>query len=285
LAGVAEMLLVLGGLASLAVRWAAKDRVPAADVRFVGGLVVGVCVVRALLVNHPDFYYPDFMIHTRVAKRLAREGLDALLAPAAFCAAFQAARHSVVGMPYSIAFHVPWALVDWPYDRTLQTMKLTGALISVIPVALGYVLARCLGLPARTAAVLMALAPTYPHWLFRATLPALTGHCLDLVLLVWLARNLSRPWSRRKLLVGAGLVAAAQLAYSFSVLVSGFLAALLAALEGAEREKRYPGARPSGLSRVIRPVLSGLLAGHPRARARGRGSRVRPGDGLRGAPR
>jgi hypothetical protein len=234
LTGLPEALLLFGLPAGLALRWASRDATPSSDARFVGGLVLAAFLARAALVNHPDFYYPDFMIHTRVAKLLAREGGSALLAPAAFCASFQQARSSVVGMPYSLAFHVPFALLDWPYDRTLSALKLWGALLSVLPIALGFALARRLALPARTAAVLLALVPTYPHWLFHATLPALLGHGMDLVLLGWLARMQPGIASPRSILAGAALLAAAQLAYSFSILVSGLLVAFLAALTLAE---------------------------------------------------
>jgi hypothetical protein len=238
LTGLPEALLLFGGVAALAVRHVAKqDGLEEGDGRFVGCLVLATLLVRALLVNHPDFYYPDFMIHTRVAKLLARDGLGALLAPAAFCASFQEARNSVVGMPYSIVFHVPFALLDWPYDRTLSTLKLAGVFLSVLPIVLGFAIARRLALPARTVAVLLALAPTYPHWLFRATLPALLGHSMDLVLLLWLAKHLSEGPAWRPVLKGAGVLAATQLAYSFSILVSGLVTVFLAVVALAGREE------------------------------------------------
>jgi hypothetical protein len=282
LTGLPETLLLFGGAAGLAVRWAIRKGVPAGDVRFVGGLVLATLLVRALLVNYPDFYYPDFMIHTRIAKLLARDGLGALLAPAAFCASFQEARNSVVGMPYSIAFHVPFALLDWPYDGTLSALKLTGAVLSVLPLALGFALARRLDLPARTAAVLLALAPTYPHWLFRATLPALLGHSMDLVLLLWLARNVSGDTSEcsaagrakdgskhsdvsetsspRTLLTGAALLASVQLAYSFSIVVSGLLVVFLVtlALVGRKEGRVRPAVAILGLG-LLGSALSLVL--------------------------
>jgi hypothetical protein len=191
---------------------------------------------RAAAANHPDFYYPDLMIHTRIAGLVARTGFASLLDPAALLASFQEARNSLSGMPYSIVFHLPLATLGLPYDATMNAVRVVGAVLSALPVVLGFFVARSLGLSGFGVALLL-FAPTYPHWLSRAMLPALLGHAFDLLLLLWLAvyaGDLSGP---RRLLQGALLVAASQTAYSFGIPVTALLL-LSVALVSIARERR-----------------------------------------------
>jgi hypothetical protein len=76
-------------------------------------------------------------------------------------------------------------------------------------------------------AALLVLIPTYTSRLSFAFLPALFGHAFDLALLCWLASHLDSIRAPRTWIVGAGWIAACQLAY-----VSGVMntAALVLAL-------------------------------------------------------
>src|SRR5262249_21671741 len=93
-------------------------------------------------------------------------------------------------MPYSPAFHVPFALPGPEADRLLPPLKLAGAALSVVPLALAWALARRLGIPP-LGAVLLAFVPTAFGELTIGALPALFGHVLDVALLLWLV---SRQW-------------------------------------------------------------------------------------------
>jgi hypothetical protein len=111
----------------------------------------------------------------------------------------------------------------------MNALRVVGAVLSALPVVLGFVLARALGLSGFGVA-LLAFAPTYPHWLSRAMLPALLGHAFDLTLLIWLAAHAAELSLARYFLQGALLVAASQTAYSFGIPVTALLMLSLALL-------------------------------------------------------
>ncbi|HEY6548225.1 MAG TPA: hypothetical protein VI589_09975, partial [Vicinamibacteria bacterium] len=243
LRGVPEALLLLLPLAWLC-------RVALGRPTLWPALLLLVALPRAVLVNHPDYYYPDLMIHARIAKLMAREGLMSLAHPDLFLGRFQEARNSVAGFPYSIVFHVPLALWNPAYDTALCALRVGGAFLSALPVLLGALLLRRLGLSAY-GVFLLAVAPTYPHWLFHATLPALFGHVFDLLLLAWLVSHVEELDRTRTFLIGALLVGAAQLAYAYGLPVTALLVAFLA-LFLALRDGR-------GRALAVRVLLMGAL--------------------------
>jgi len=132
-------------------------------------------------------------------------------------------------MPYSLAFHVPFAVSGLEDDRLLTTLKLAGAALSIIPLALAWALARQLGLPP-LGAVLLAFVPTAFGELTIGALPALLGHVLDLSLLLWLASQIRRLDAPTVWAASALLIAATQLSYVYSIVTSLVLLAALAAL-------------------------------------------------------
>src|SRR5262245_19672645 len=132
-------------------------------------------------------------------------------------------------MPYSLAFHVPFAVLGLEGDRLLTTLKLAGVALSVVPLALAWALAGRLGLPP-LGAVLLAFVPTAFGELTIGALPALFGHVLDVGLLLWLASQLPRLSAPTVATMSALLVAAAQLSYVYSIVTSLVLLAVLAAL-------------------------------------------------------
>ncbi len=220
--GIPEVLLIATCIVVLIRRVRAPAELAARDLQWTALLFACAYVPRALLVNQPDFYYPDLMIHTRLARLLARAGPAGFFNAAPLAAAFQEARNSVSGFPYSLAFHVPFALLGLSYDATMGALRVGGAVLASLPVVFGFPLARRLGL-SPWGAPLLAFAATYPHWLSRAMLPALLGHIADLLLLAFLAThlvNLARP---RPFLLGALLVAVSQAAYSFGIPVTALL--------------------------------------------------------------
>jgi hypothetical protein len=240
--GVPEALFLLLPIVFLLRRALVREgRVALPHFRLALVLFLAVALPRALLVNHPDYYYPDLMIHARLAKLMHRAGPESILRPDLFLGRFQEARHSFSGMPYSLAFHLPLAVLDPAYDHTMTALKVGGAFLSTLPVPLGVLLIRRTGL-SLFGAGLLAVAPSYPHWLFQATLPALLGHAVDLGLLLWLIGHLEGLDRPRTFLMGALLVAAAQLAYAFGLPVTGLLVLFLALFTAWPGGRALPGA-------------------------------------------
>jgi hypothetical protein len=235
LTGLPEALSLFGlagvGLGLWLVR---RGRLAAEDLRVLALLGVAAFTLRAALVNHPDFYYPDLMTHARLVGVVRDAGLDFFRAPAGYIgregAWTKPAYGASAGLPYAVGFHMLFALLPVGYDGLITVMKLTAAAISVVPLLLTWGIARRLG-TSTLAAVLMLLIPTYTSRLSFALLPALLGHAFDLLLVFWLAGHLERLAAPRVWLTGAMLVAAAQLAYVSSVTnVSLFVASLAVAV-------------------------------------------------------
>jgi len=252
LTGVPESLAVFG-LVGLAL---GRDRLPAADLRALTALGLVAFVLRAVAVNHPDFYYPDLMTHARLVDAVRGAGLDFFRAPAQYVNAQGAwtkpAYGGSSGLPYAVGFHllfVPW---DLSYDALLTAEKLAGVVLSTIPIFCLWVVAQRLG-ASTLGAALMVLIPTYTSRLSFALLPALTGHAWDMVFIAWLAYYAQELGQPRVFAVGAALLAACQLAYVSSITnLSLFLGALalLAAWEAA-------GARVATAGRLLALGLAG----------------------------
>ena len=236
--------LCLFGLAGVAIgrMLVARGRATAADVRALTALALATFLLRALAVNHPDFYYPDLRTHARLVQVVRAAGLDFFRTPAAYIWEHGVWRTEAYGrtyaFPYTPAFHLPFTLIAFGYDELISAMKLTAAALTVVPQVLLWALARRLGASVLGAA-LMALIPTYVSRLSFAFLPALLGHAVDIALVVWLAGNLDRIRDPRVWMRGALFVAAGQLAYVSGVVNVSLFVAVLAGCEAAvHREAR-----------------------------------------------
>ena len=234
--------LCLFGLAGVCVgRWlVARGRATATDVRALAALALATFLLRALAVNHPDFYYPDLRTHARLVQVVRAAGLDFFRAPAAYIWEHGVWRTEAYGktyaFPYTPAFHLPFALIAFGYDGLISAMKLTAAALTTVPLVLVWVLARRLGASV-VGAVLMAVVPTYVSRLSFAFLPALFGHAVDMALVVWLAAHLDRIREVGVWVRGALLMAACQLAYVSGVVNVSLFVAVLAACEAAARRQ------------------------------------------------
>jgi hypothetical protein len=257
LTGLPESLALL---AVLGVAWSAwrRGRGPrdTPDIRWVTVVLVTTFLARAGALNHPDFYHPDFTIHARLVGVVRNAGIDFLRDPAHYLwgtsademAASAPAAGSppraqrtvsglwlirtgrgLQGMPYSVAFHALFAASGLADDDLLTALKLAGAALSVVPIALVWVLATRTGIPPIGGA-LLALVPTYAGELTLGALPALFGHAMDVGLLLWVVIHLGRIPVLRVWAVGTLLVAACQLAYAYSVPTTLVFLASLAAL-------------------------------------------------------
>lgn len=227
--------LAVFGLVGVAVgRWLVRrGSCSQQALRMVGALCIGAFLVRALLVNHPDFYYPDLRTHARLVWVLQDAGLRFFATPARYIWEHGVWRTGAYGktyaFPYSPAFHIPFALLRLSDDSLLVALKLGAAAVSTVPIILVWAMARRLGV-SPLGAGLMVLVPTYTSRLSFAFLPSLFGHAVDLAFLLWLVTKADDLGKRRVLLLGAAWVAACQLAYVSGVVNLSLLVGVLALL-------------------------------------------------------
>jgi hypothetical protein len=240
--------LALFGLAGVMIgRWlVARGRAAVPEVRALAALAIATFLLRALAMNHPDFYYPDLRTHARLVEVVRSAGLAFFRTPAAYIWEHGVWRTGAYGQtyafPYTPAFHLPFAVIPFGYDDLITAMKLTAAALTTVPMVLAWAIARRLG-AAVVGAVLMAFVPTYVSRLSFAFLPALFGHAVDIAFLFWLAGNLERIRERGTWLRGALFVAACQLAYVSGVINIALFIAVLAMCEaGFRRPARGPQA-------------------------------------------
>jgi hypothetical protein len=252
--------LVVFGLAGVALgRWLrAPGRAGADAGRMVTALGLAAFLLRALAVNHPDFYYPDLRTHARLVEVLQGAGLDFFVHPSRYIWEHGVWRTEAYGktyaFPYTPAFHLPFAALALPYDSLVTAMKLAAAALSVVPIALLWALARRFSASVLGAA-LMVVVPTYTSRLSFAFLPALLGHAVDMALVLWLASHLERAREPRVWVRGVALVAACQLAYVSGVVNISLLVGILAGLGLAFA----PKPRASTAAAVLAMGLAGSL--------------------------
>jgi hypothetical protein len=262
LAGVPEGLGLYGFALAAAVVVLRRRDAPEKDVRIVATLVLFAFLLRALAVNTPGFYHPDLRSHVQLALLLRDAGFDFLRSPARYLATiavwYKPAFGATAAFPYSPAFHVPFAVSALGYDTLLTAVKLAGAALTTIPIALVWALARRLGASV-LGAVLLLFFPIYGRHLAVAYMPALFGHAVDLAFVLWLAARLDRPLAPREWGTAAALVTACELAYVSGVVsVPVFVAALalvLALGRGPERVRRAAAILGFGLAGSVLAVL------------------------------
>ncbi|HUG54330.1 MAG TPA: hypothetical protein VMR21_12045, partial [Vicinamibacteria bacterium] len=236
--------LVGGGALAVAAVLRRRGRLSVPSLRVLAALGLAAFMVRALAVNHPDFYYPDQRTHARLVEKVQDEGLGFFASPSRAIWEHGVWRTEAYGrtyaFPYSPAFHLPFTVVPLGYDTRLLAMKLWAAAVSVFPIFLTGALARWLGVSVLGAALLVVV-PTYTSRLSFAFFPALFGHVFDLALIGWLATHLRSIHVPRTWLAGAAWVAAAHLAYVSGVMNTAALVLSLAAVVLARRRVREAG--------------------------------------------
>jgi hypothetical protein len=252
-------------------------------------LCLVAAAVRLAVVLHPGFFYPDVRVHAIFAHQVARDGLAAFLRefiPNQF-------RHSLGlqmenGHWYAFPYPPVFYLLCGPLIRLAHVRPETA--VSVVPVVLNsleVLLVFALGrriVAGRVAAALAAACavPLLPVFLSRFTLalfPALVGHVVDTIVLLYLLSRLSDLDRARTILTLAGLLALAFLTYTQAVLSFGAL--LLLFLPGW---RRYLGlVMAAGLGALVAfglfyvryvPMAVDLWHGRPMAE-----ERLIPGSG------
>ena len=252
----------LFGLAVLGIGRLIK--IDGTTLRVVFGFMLVAFLVRAALVNHPDFYYPDLRTHARLVGFVHEAGLDFLVSPSSVITEHNVwvteAYGQTYAFPYTPMFHLPFAFFDLGYDTLVLTLKLAAAAISTVPIALVLAFARSFGfaspVPA-VGAILMVVIPTYSSRLSFAFFPSLFGHAVDVAFVYWIFRNFAGLAEGRQWLLGGVVVACSQLAYVSGVINISLFVAVLAvvAFFFAGEHRRRLALRVLGMG-----VFGGLIA-------------------------
>jgi hypothetical protein len=229
-----------------------------------GGLVLLVMValaVRLAMLLHPRFYYPDVRVHAQFAWELGRRGLVAFLRNFTenqyrYSLGLQLENGHWYAFPYPPAFYILcWPLVRLGV-RPEVAVSVLAAAVNSLEALLVFGIARRLQRAEGLALAAAAAVPVLPLFLARLSLayfPALVGHGVDAVVLLYLVGHLNDLDRRRVVLTLGALLAAAFLTYTqsllnFAVLLPIFL--LFQLVRDRTREGRH---RQFGL------VAAGLL--------------------------
>jgi hypothetical protein len=250
------------------------------------GIVLVALLVRLAILLHPLYYYPDVRVHGLFTLQLARRGFIEFLSDFTanqfrYSLGLQLVGEHWYAFPYPPAFYMVAApLVRWLHYRPEVAVCLTGAVVNSLEVLLVYALARWVGLASRAALAGSALVPLLPLFLVRLSLayfPALMGHAVDALVMVYLVaryRDIARVGVAVRL---ATLLAIALLTYTqgllnFAVLLGQFLVLELLldrTPEGRERQRTLvavallAGALSLSFYGRYVPVLLDMKAGRP----------------------
>lgn len=242
------LLLVVAPAAGLA-RVLVPRLLEARTLRTAATLATLAFLLRGAALHHPDFYYPDLMVHARLVAVAREAGVRLWLEPRVVLYTPRETPGPTdtlvratsglwlrrllgvdVGLPYSLALHALLAPFARTLDGTVTLLKTAGALLSAVPIVVLAFLARRLGVSPWAAAGLLVAAPTAFVELSLGTVPAAFGHALDALFLLWLLHRGARASRPAIILEGALVLAAVQVAYVSSVLTASILLALLAVL-------------------------------------------------------
>jgi hypothetical protein len=230
-------------------------------------VVLAALAVRLVILLHPQFYYPDVRVHALFAWQLARRGLVEFLRHFTenqyrYSLGLQMEHGHWYAFPYPPAFYVLcWPLVALARMRQEIAVSVLAAAVNSLEALLVFGIARRLRAGAGTALAAAAVVVVLPLFLARLSLayfPAMVGHAVDaIVILYWLARmsRLDRP---RVVLALAALIAVALLTYTqsllnFAVLLPLFVVARLAG-------DRSRDARRQMIGLLIAGALGGVLS-------------------------
>jgi hypothetical protein len=154
-----------------------------------------------------------------------------------------------------------WPLVRWLRYPPEVAVSVLAAAVNSLEALLVYAIARRLRLSAAIALAAAAVHPLLPIFLARLTLayfPALVGHFVDTVVLLYLAARLEALDRLRVVLTLGALVALALLTYTQSLLNFGILLPLLLVLLVAL--DRTPAARRRQLGLAAAGALGAVLS-------------------------
>jgi hypothetical protein len=220
-----------------------------------------------LLILHPQFYYPDVKAHAMLAWHLAREGLlrflqDFTVHQYRYSLGLQFESGHWYAFPYPPAFYVlAWPLVRVAGLAPEVAVSVLGAAVNALEVLLIHAVARRVTGSARAALAAAGAAVVLPIFLVRlglAYFPALVGHAVDVLVLLYLLERLDRLERPSTVLKLGSLIGVALLTYTQSLLNFGLIlpACLLIGLAG----DRSPGARRRLIGLAAAGALGAALA-------------------------
>jgi len=213
--------------------------------------------LRLALLLHPQFYYPDVKVHGLFAWELARHGPVAFLRDFTvnqyrYSLGLQMENGHWYAFPYPPLFYaLCWPVVSLAGYRPEVAVAVVAAAINSLEALVVYGIARALkGTPALALASAAAL-PLLPIFIARLTLayfPALVGHAVDAVVILYLVSKLGSLDRRGVVLRLAGLMGLAFLTYTQSLLNFAVLIGLFLALEIIFDRNREAMRRLAGLA-------------------------------------
>jgi hypothetical protein len=216
---------------------------------------------------HPQFYYPDVKVHALFAWQLARRGLGAFLRDFTlnqyrYSLGLQMENGHWYAFPYPPAFY----LLTWPLVRLFGyapevAVSILAAAVNALEPLLVFGIARALGLAAGVSLGAAAAVPLLPLFMARLTLayfPALVGHALDGVVILYVLRHLGDLRRPRVLLNLAVLLCAALLTYTQSMLNFAIVLGVFLLLDVFSA--RDPDSRRRQAALAAAGVLAGALS-------------------------
>ena len=210
-------------------------------------LTLVALAIRLTLLLHPQFYYPDVKVHALFAWELARHG------PLAFLRDFTANqyRYSLglqmenghwYAFPYPPLFYaLCWPVVSLAGYRPEVAVAVVAAAINSLELLVIFGIARALKGTAILAVFAAGAAVLLPIFLARLTLayfPALVGHAVDAVVILYLISRLGSLDRRGVVWRLGGLMGLAFLTYTQSLLNFAVLMGLFVTLQvGFDRSR------------------------------------------------
>jgi len=220
-------------------------------------VTLAALAIRLTLLLHPQFYYPDVKVHGLFAWELARHGPVAFLRDFTvnqyrYSLGLQMENGHWYAFPYPPLFYaLCWPVVSLAGYRPEAAVAVVAAAINSLEALVIYGIARALkGTPALALASAAAL-PLLPIFIARLTLayfPALVGHAVDAVVILYLVSKLGSLDRRGVVLRLAGLIGLAFLTYTQSLLNFAVLIGLFLALEIIFDRNREAMRRLAGLA-------------------------------------
>jgi hypothetical protein len=195
-------------------------------------LVLAAAAVRLVLLLHPQFYYPDVRVHAVFARELAKTGLTAFLRDFTanqyrYSLGLQFENGHWYAFPYPPVFYILcWPLQRWARMSPEVAVSVLAAAVNSLEALVIFALGRRLSRRSGVALLAAGAAPLLPIFVTRVSLayfPALVGHAVDALVVLYLLSRLQRLDQPRVALTLALLVAASLLTYTQALLNWGLL--------------------------------------------------------------
>lgn len=230
-------------------------------------IVLVAVAIRLVVLLHPQFYYPDVRIHALFAWQLARRGLVDFLrhfteSQYRYSLGLQMEHGHWYAFPYPPAFYVLcWPMVRLARLRPEVAVSVLAAAVNSLEGFLVFALARRLRASPWTGVSAAACAAVLPLFIARLSLayfPAMVGHAVDTIVILFLVSKLAELARPRIVVALAALIALALLTYTqsllnFAVLVPLFGLVWLASDRSVVARRRLLGLIAAG-------ALGGVLS-------------------------